>query len=186
MHSAHGQPFVTSPTPRTATRRARRAARGGFTLIEASMVTAIIGLGVMAMLELLAAGSVSNAYGTEMTTAVNLARNVHEISLGLPFYDPQEPTKWDTKEAGGVTAWDDLLDLDGASFSPPLDVRKQPMPLYEGWTQKVSVETVAHDFVGSVRPDTTTEPTAQVTVVVMHHGKEIYKLSWLAVAPSPE
>jgi hypothetical protein len=163
-----------------------RTRRGGFTLIETAMVMTLIGLGVLAMLELLAAGSVSNAYGTEMTTAVHLANNVHEISLGLAFKDPQNPTAWNSKEAGGVTAYDNVTDLDATSFSPPLDVRRQPMPAYSGWGQRVKVESVAEDYVASVRPNTITYPTARVTVTIFHNGRDIYTTSWLAVAPAPE
>src|SRR5687768_8677510 len=139
-----------------------RPRRGGFTLIETAMVMTLIGLGVLAMLELLAAGSVSNAYGTEMTTAVHLANNVHEISLGLAFKDPQNPLAWNTKEPGGVLDYDNITDLDAASFSPPLDVRRRPMPGYSGWGQRVKVESVAEDYVASVRPNTISYPTARV------------------------
>src|SRR5215212_1266942 len=76
--------------------RAARSRRG-FTLIEAAMVTVIIGIGVVGMLELLAAGTLSNSKGTELTTAINLANNVREISLGLAFADPVNPTQWNTK-----------------------------------------------------------------------------------------
>jgi hypothetical protein len=139
------------------------------------------------MLELLAAGSVSNAYGTEMTTAVHLANNIHEISLGLAFYDPQDTNKdtWNTKEAAGISAYDNITDLDGTSFSPPLDVRKLPMPGYTGWGQRVKVETVAEDHVSSPRPNTMAEPTVRVTVTVFRHGRDVYSTSWLTVAPGP-
>lgn len=167
-------------TRRPASRLAR-SARRGFTLIEAAMVTVIIGIGVVAMLELLAAGTMSNSKGTELTTAVNLANNIREVSLGMPFYDPQTPTFWDTKEAD-VTLYDNVLDLDGAEFSPPLDVRRQPISAYTGWKQQVKVESVADDHVASVRPNTTSYPTARVTVTIVHGATPVYTLSWLAVA----
>ena len=166
----------------------RHPGRRGFTLIEAALVTVVIGVGVVAMLQLLAAGTMSNGYATEMTTAVNLANNVREISLGMSFYDPDtaanQTPQWSTRESS-VATYDDVLDLDGQTFSPPLDVRRQPMTGYANWSQKVDVETVADDSVASVRPDTTSEPTARVTVTILHNGKQVYQTSWLAVAPSP-
>ena len=39
-------------------RRTRRGRRGGFTLIEAAMTTLIVGVGFMAMMQLIATGSV--------------------------------------------------------------------------------------------------------------------------------
>src|SRR4029079_2970899 len=128
-------------------RRPAAAGRRGFTLIEAAMVTVIIGVGVVAMLQLLAAGPVSNSEGTELTTAINLANNVREMSLGLAYYDPTDMAKtppvytWHTKEAT-VKDYDNIMDLDGAvdtgndstdpatgyqKFQPPLDVRRDPI-----------------------------------------------------------
>ncbi len=70
--------------------------RRGFTLIEAAWVTVIVGVGAVAMLELLATGTNVNAAGNQMTTAVNLANNIHEVALGLDFNDPEQPTTWST------------------------------------------------------------------------------------------
>jgi len=160
---------------------ARRDGRRGFSLIESMIAIVIVGFGVTAMMELLATGTMANASGTELTTAVNLAGNVREISLGLPFYDPQQPTQWSTKEST-VAGYDNVLDLDNCSFSPPLDVNRLGMDQYANWRQVVSVESVSEDNLASVRSDTTAEPTARVTVQIMHNGAEVYRMSWLAVA----
>jgi prepilin-type N-terminal cleavage/methylation domain-containing protein len=108
--------FENSGLTRSSDRRRR-----GFTLIEAAMVTVIIGVGVVSMLQLLAAGTVSNSEGTELTTAINLANNIREMSLGLAYYDPNTdmtitppPYQWNTKEAT-VKAYDNIMDLDGAT-----------------------------------------------------------------------
>ena len=147
------------------------------------MVTVIIGIGVVGMLELLAAGTMSNTKGTELTTAINLANNVREISLGLQFFDPEQPTVWNTKEAN-VGLYDDVKDLDGCIFSPPLDVRRQPITAYVNWKQKVDVRTVDPNNVktalGTRDPR---EVTARVTVTIEHAGADVYTMSWLAVAP---
>jgi prepilin-type N-terminal cleavage/methylation domain-containing protein len=171
--------------------------RRGFTLIEAAMVTVIIGVGVVAMLQLLAAGTVSNSEGTELTTGINLANNVREMSLALAFYDPEQPTAWNTREAT-VKAYDNIMDLDGTTdtwnqasdpatgyqkFSPPLDVRRDPISGYKDWEQWVKVETVSKDFVATVLPHDPTQPTARVTVKIVRNGSEVYRMSWLAVAP---
>src|SRR5882724_6798959 len=74
-----------------------RAIRRGFTLIETAMAMMILGIAVAAMLQLLAAGSQSNLAGTELTTAVNLANNIKEISTGLSFTDPNNPTSANTQ-----------------------------------------------------------------------------------------
>ena len=165
------------------------ARRRGFTLMEASLVTVVIGVGVVAMLQLLATGTMVNGYSNEQTTAVNLANNIHEIALGLSFYDPDTPPKatpsWNTPENASNTAFDDILDLDGKTFNPPLDVQRNSIANYSNWTQQVSVKTVGGDQLTSVRPNTVAEPTALVTVTILHNNKPVYQMSWVAVAPSP-
>ena len=147
------------------------------------MTTAIIGFGVVGMVQLLAAGTVSNSEGTELTTAVNLANNIREISLGMNYNDPEQPTVWSTKEAD-VTSYDDVFDLDGATFSPPLDVRRLPISNYTNWAQQVVVETVDPDQIASARPKNVTWPTARVTVTITRNGTPVHTASWLVVAPN--
>ena len=192
--------------------RRRNPLRRGFTLIEASMVTVIIGVGVVAMLELLAAGSVSNAEGTELTTAINLAENVREIALGMAFYDPQQnpkvaPRAWESKEAT-VKAYDNVTDLDGPAdtwdkqdpalgvgfdppdgyqkFQPPLDVRRDPIGSYSNWAQWVKVESVDENNVRRIVPHSGAGGTSRVTVKILRSGTVVYQTSWLAAAPKAD
>ena len=146
----------------------------------------IVGVGVTAVLELLAAGSLSNATGTELTTAVNLANNIHEISIGMAFTDAGNPTSASTKEGGGVTAYNDLWDLNGDTYSPPLDVQRHPIAGYTNWAQQVTVATVDPNNVNSTHSGWTdpTQPTARVSVTITHNGKFIYSASWLVTAPN--
>jgi len=153
-------------------------------MIDTAIATVVIGVGVIGMVKLLAAGTMSNIAGTELTTAVNLANNIHEVALGLAFVDPEQPGARATKE-GSVASYDDLLDLDGDTYSPPLDCRRQPIAAYATWSQAVAVQTVAADNVASVRPNDLTVPMARVTVTIRHNGKNVYATSWLVAAPNP-
>jgi hypothetical protein len=175
--------LLQAAPPPSAAPLSRPRSRRGFTLIEAAMVTVIIGVGVVGMLELLAAGTLSNSKGTELTTAINLANNVREISLGLAFADPQQPTVWNTKEAS-VALYDDIKDLDGESWSPPRDVRRQEILGYGNWRQIIKVDTVdPNDVKSDPRPKNPLEVTARITVTVQRAGTDVYTMSWLAVAP---
>ena len=58
-----------------------RPRRSGFTLIEASLTTVIIGVGVVAMMQLLAVGTMSNISSFEQTTGVNVTKSVSEITV---------------------------------------------------------------------------------------------------------
>jgi Tfp pilus assembly protein PilV len=163
----------------------RRRARRGFTLIEAALVTVVIGTGVLGLLELLAAGTMSNDAGNEQTTGINLASNVREISTGLAFSDPTTPNQWSTKGTSPVTAYNDIKDLDGCTFQPPLDAARQPITNMGGWSQAVKVETIAEDTLASTRPNDPTAPAAKVTVRILHNGREVYRTRWIAAAPTP-
>jgi hypothetical protein len=144
----------------------------------------IIGIGVVALLELLAAGTMSSGAGTELTTAVNFANNIHEIAMYLPFNDPANGASTSTKEAGGPANYNDIWDMNGDTYSPPLDVRRQPIAAYANWAQKVTVQSVAPDNVTAARPNSVTLPNARVTVTITHNGKIIYSESWIVSAPN--
>src|SRR5215217_726103 len=85
------------------THHRRPTPRKGFTLIEAAIVTIIVGVGIVGMLQLLAAGSMANGDATDITTAMNLAAHIHERSL--------------------ATKYSNIMTLKGASYSPPKDAK---------------------------------------------------------------
>jgi hypothetical protein len=161
----------------------RTRARRGFTLLEAGLVTVIIGIGAVAILELLVVSTLSNYDGAERTTAIYLAGNIREITVGLRFEDPDAPDEWATAEAG-VELYDDVKDLDGRTFDPPLGGNRQRLRGYAGWSQVVTVDTVSEDDLPAAGAKDPTAPVARVTVAVMHDGREVYRKSWLSVGQS--
>jgi len=162
---------------------ARRRPRG-FTLVEAALTMVIIGTGVLAMLQLLTAGTMSNSSAAELTTAVQLANNVHEIALSLPFTCPTNPTSTTFKDTGGPANYTYLWDLNGDSYKPPLDIRRNAINTYSTWTQQVTVQSVDPTNLDAVRPNSVTLPTARLTVVVLHNSKKVYRATWLICAPN--
>ena len=142
----------------------RRLSRAAFTLIEAMMVTVIIGVGVMAMLQLLAAGTMVNSESTELTTAVNLANNINELAVRTPYTD----LRTDVGTAAGRT------------YSPPIDGMGDPMTeLGTDWSQVVTVKYVLPSNLTFVVPDTQIEPTSQITVRVLRNNKQVHQTSWI-------
>jgi len=157
--------------------------RGGFTLIEAALVTVIIGVGVMAMMQLLAAGTVQNGAGAKLTTGLAMAGNIRELTLDLAFTDPDQTASWGTESGEtAVDTYDDLDDLDGKTFSPPIDARRQSIASQPEWTQVIAVQCVDPDLITTTVPDGSS-PMARVTVTVLCGGQEVCKTSWLAVDP---
>ncbi len=110
------------------TSRKLRKAEGGFTLIEASMATVIIGIGVLAMVDAQSSFITSNLWSNHAASATFLANEVRELTRNLPKHDPvnglyiDEDTDtligWgpDTGETT-VSDFDDIDDFDGLEFS---------------------------------------------------------------------
>jgi hypothetical protein len=188
---------AVAPPCRGRTRRLGRAlgrARGrGFTLIEAATTTVIIGVGCLAMLQLLAAGTRANGESGELTTAMNLAGNIRECLTHhngplqtVAFSDADDPDNWGP-EVGETTVntYDDLDDFDGLTFSPPIDARRASMGSdYNGWSQSIVVESINPDDLKMVIPHLThppaLRPVSRITVTVKRYDKTVYTQSWFA------
>ena len=144
---------------------APRGCRGrrGFTLVEAAIVTVVIGVGVVALLELLAAGTMGNGRAAQATTALGLVNNVHERALNVKYADL-------------FATFNDM------SYSPPVDASGAPIAGMAQWRQVVDVKYVDRNHVAKDVPDTQVEPVARVTVTILHDGTPIYNTSWLMAA----
>src|SRR5688572_14180125 len=140
---------------------ARRRARKGFTMMEASMATVIIGVGFVALLELLAAGTGANARSAELTTALNLANNIHEAAVR--------------------TEYADVFTLE-ATHDPAVDGELATLEGMAGWSQVVDVSYVNPNLLTADVPDEQDEPTARITVTVRRNGTAVYTTSWLVAA----
>lgn len=155
------------------------------------MTTVIIGVGCVAMLRLLGAGTLANNDGAELTTGMNLAGNVRELLTGVAYSDPLYPSHWGVESGEtSVSLYDDLDDFDGKSFSPPIDARRQSLGAnYSTWAQSVKIETIKPDNLTTttshlnLTPDL--RPTCRCTVTVTHNGKIVYTQSWIAAYCDP-
>ena len=139
----------------------RRPLRRGFTLIEAAIVTVIVGVGTVAMIQLLAAGSMANGDAHSLTTGLNLARNIREMTQSMTYVQ--------------------ILDLDGEVYSPPVDSMGQAQSGFDGWQQAVTVQKVDPNYLTLELAQSTDSPMARVTVSVSRDGEEICSIDWLAV-----
>jgi Tfp pilus assembly protein PilV len=141
-----------------------RRRQAGFTLMEAAMTTMIVGVGLVATLQLLAAGTASNIDGARTTTGVNLARGIRELTLKMTF--------------------DEVRALDGRTYNPPIDSRGTAVNGFDQWSQAVTVQAVDKDGLTTQIVDPTSH-AVRVTVVVSQHGKEVSSLSWYRFLPTP-
>jgi prepilin-type N-terminal cleavage/methylation domain-containing protein len=179
-------------------RFAVRIARRGFTLLESALATVIVGVGIVATMQLFAACSMDNRTAAQMSTAVMLANNVHEAMLGaeVTFADPGSAHKYFGPEPGeALPTYDDLDDFDGCSLNPPINSLRQPIPELPEYTQVVSVWPVYTNKLSvnssESNPDIPNKSTYtgafRVRVRILHRTTpgavptEVYRTSWVHV-----
>jgi prepilin-type N-terminal cleavage/methylation domain-containing protein len=166
----------------------RRRFRRGFTFIEVGVTTAIIGMGMAALVTMMAASSKANYTATELTTAMNLANNIHELSERLAYTDGS----WgmDNGETiANCNSCDDLAGLTlGAGGTSVVDAVGQPMPTtstmsWTGWQQQISVTLVDPNNIQTAlaSTDTTTYNVMRITCTIVHNGNLVYQQSWNVV-----
>jgi len=136
--------------------------RHGFTLIEVALCTIIVGVGVCAMMQFFAAGTLANGQSTQLTTAVQLSSALHEATLRLPFAD--------------------VLALDGQTYSPPHDGAGNAIAaLGSDWAQKLTVDDV--NLSDLATPTATPQPTVRVSVTITRHNAPVYTTAWIIAQP---
>jgi len=163
--------------------------------MEAALATVIIGVGVVASMELFAACTRQATAANRMTIALMLAGNIQEITQALAFNDPVSGTSVFGPEADETLAtYDDVDDFDGCTFNPPIDAARQPLPQLAQYSQVVSVMPVY-----PVKPGGNTSETApeipktaytgacRVRVRVLFRARpsdapvEVYRASWICL-----
>jgi len=146
------------------TRRKNHPRRSGFTLIEASLTTVIIGVGVVAMMQLLATGTVSNIASFEQTTGVNVAKAIREITVQKTM--PQ------------------VVAMNGSTHMPPWNSQSHSMDDLNNWKQTIAVQSVNRDKLTQNIVDA--NPSAvRVTVTVTHNGMYVCDMSWYTFTKTP-
>ena len=117
----------------------------GFTLIEAMIATVIVGVGVTALLAVMASGTRANSESVLLTRGVFIAQQMRERLVLLPYSDPQtgDITFGPEESATGYfVLFDDKDDFDGAAINPPMGVSGAAMTGFGSWRQLVSVHGV--------------------------------------------
>jgi hypothetical protein len=162
--------------------------------MDAAITTLIVGVGTVGMMGLLAAGTQSNQDTAKLTTAVQLANNIHELCDRLSFADtsnvwgPQSgqaaPGMVNVTEVGGALASGVATSAtySAASGTGPLDATQNVIPSMTDWAQTVTVHSVSptQSIASNTSADSTaTYPMVRVTVSVTYNGNQVYKTSWI-------
>lgn len=187
-----------NPKPRTPNPKRLRRQRG-FTLIEASLTTVIIGTGVLAILSAQQAYHMKNNWATRTSTAMLLANELRERTLSMPLHDPitGNATLGPELDETVPLAYDDLDDFagtvvagvgEGQKFNPPINALGLEQPDLSSWTQTIKVEKVPSDQVDTsfpLRLDTGVSDMFRVTVAVLYRNPQtnadeaVTELSWI-------
>jgi prepilin-type N-terminal cleavage/methylation domain-containing protein len=163
----------------------RQLYRRGFTLIEAALAIVIVGVGVVGVMQLFLACSQQNAGATKISSATLLATHLRETLEGLPFTDPtSDQSSFGVEPGESLTTYDDIDDFNGLTFSPPIDINREPLSGFEGVSQRVRIVPVSANKLdgnvdGTAISDTTYTGAARITIQVLASGGLIYELSWL-------
>ena len=152
--------------------------RKGFTLVEAAIVTAIVGFCIVGVLELMAAGTMANTDAAETTTAMGLAGNIHERALSVKYKDIF--TTFNDKTFGPPVS----------GVGGPIDGKGNSLTDMTGWQQVVDIKYVNPNAITVDVPDSQAEPLARISVSIVRNGKLVFSNSWFAAAsewplPSP-
>lgn len=165
--------------------RRRLRTSKGFSIVEVSLATVIVGVAVVSLMELFFACTTQNGAASRLSTAMFLASNVREAMANVSFDDPYYGRVTPGPDVGETLAtYDDLDDFSNASFNPPIDARRQTVAGMDGYTQTVTVQDVDPN-----RPTVASPGNAarQVTVRVTYQrdasqpSGEVFRLSWLEV-----
>lgn len=136
--------------------------RVAFTMPEVCLVLVIVGVGALAMMELIATGTRANAQNYQQTNGLHLANNVREHMRQATFTD--------------------TLAMQGTEYSPPIDARGREIQIMSGWSQRINVQRIDIDRLTHDVPSTADVSAVRVTVDVRRPNVDepLYSASWLA------
>ncbi len=177
----HGRPIHFAP-PGGPKRRT------GFTLIEAIIATALVGIGVASLMVAAKSSTQVNAAGREITQATYLAQEIREWTLKLPFSDPDLADQGNPPGPDGSDPQvfvDDLDDLWNVTYCPPRDGCGQAIGAMPDWSQHISLEWKDPDsLTTNVIPGLS--DVIRVTVTISRGGRETLRTGWLVTRRMPE
>ena len=139
-------------------RRAEGSRSSGFSLIEILVSVLLVGLAITALLAASNSFTMANGAGANLSTAEFLIEQIREMTA--------------------VAIYDDVADLDGATFSPPIGADHISLNDLAGFSQQVTVQNVNKSDFSHVEPDDSTD-FIRITVTVSLSGHPISSASWI-------
>jgi len=135
----------------------RRGGGRGFTLVEALMTILLLSVGLAAVMGAVNLGIRYSGEGTELTQAVFLAQEIRERTLNMDFLD--------------------VVNLNGATNSPPINSHGETITGMSGWSQSITTSYRSTNDPSVVLPGTS--DLVFVQVQVSHNGNVSLTTGWL-------
>ena len=160
--------------------RKRCNAMRGLTLVETLVAIVLVGLTIAAIIASTTAFTRASGVGIDLSTAEFLIEEIREMTASLPVIDPENGTGTFGPESGeaALANYDDIDDFDGATFSPPVDIHRNALNDFAGFTQRITVENVDVADLTQVRADHSTD-FVRMTVEIVRSGQVISSCSWI-------
>jgi prepilin-type N-terminal cleavage/methylation domain-containing protein len=153
--------------------------KNGLTLIEVLMAIILIGVAIASLVAANGLFTKANNFGLDLSTAEFLIEQIRELTTPLPAVDPNTGTATFGPEAGETLAtYDDLDDLNGASFRPPINANRQPLNDFAAFTQEITVENVSDTNFETVVAHHSSH-FVRITVRILSNNNEIISSSWI-------
>ena len=161
------------------------------------MATMIIGMVFVGVLMSMSVSTEANIAASDLTTAITLAQQIREMTMALPYVDPQTPNNPPGPDGRSPNEFiDDMDDLLGHTYSPPRSAMPdsvddanrlgEELSEYTGWSQVMAITYRNPDDLAEITyPGGINVPTDLAVVqCAIYKGSElIYITEWLIVRP---
>lgn len=173
------------------TRAFRIRSRDGFSLIEVSVSTLLVGLIVVGAMRCFSATAQTGQAATDQTLAVLLAEELMEEILQQGYAEPDGAVEFgidDGEFADNRQTWDDVDDYDDWSRCPPADPEGSPLT-DDSWTRAVTVVQVHAEDLSQVVADSNDTGVKLISVKVHRNGRQLVDLrsiqtrAWISAIP---
>jgi prepilin-type N-terminal cleavage/methylation domain-containing protein len=155
-----------------------RTSMRGFSLIEILISILLVGLSITSMVVATNSFTMANGAGADLSTAEFLVEQIREMTAMMAVIDPETGITTFGAEEASLAAYDDVDDLNGSTFSPPVGSDRTVLSALTGFSQHIVVQNVSQSNFNTVVTNHSSK-FVRITVTVSLNGRPITSASWL-------
>jgi prepilin-type N-terminal cleavage/methylation domain-containing protein len=155
-----------------------RTSARGFSLIEIMISILLVGLSITAMVVATSSFTMANGAGADLSTAEFLVEQIREMTALMAVVDPETTTTTFGPEEGSIASYDDVDDLNGSTFAPPVGADRSVLSDLTGFSQRIVVQNVSQSDFNTVVTNHSSK-FVRITVTILLNGRPITSASWL-------